>query len=230
MEIRIMMKIVFLALPLLAASCSTEPLVKRLPVRSQGGVENPVYVASHGWHTGFIIPAGPLRKSIPELGRRFGGSGYIEIGWGDRGFYQAEKITADLAIRAIFWPTESVVHAVAVPTDPVAFFPNSELEELRLGEEELSSLLEFISGSLYRDGGGDIMPLGKGLYGDSQFYRGVGDYHLMNTCNKWTAKGLMSAGMDISPTFKLTAGSIMGCMGDYPPRKRGPARAIGAKR
>jgi len=31
----------------------------------------------------------------------------------------------------------------------------------------------------------------------------------MNTCNKWTAKGLKSAGMDISPTFKLTADSIM---------------------
>jgi hypothetical protein len=31
----------------------------------------------------------------------------------------------------------------------------------------------------------------------------------MNTCNKWTAKGLKSAGMDISPMFKLTAGSVM---------------------
>ncbi|MGF1760774.1 DUF2459 domain-containing protein, partial [Photobacterium sagamiensis] len=42
-----------------------------------------------------------------------------------------------------------------------------------------------------------------------QFYKGVGDYHLMNTCNQWTAKGLKSTGMDISPTFKLTAGSVM---------------------
>ncbi|MFB8829603.1 hypothetical protein ACE0DR_10225 [Azotobacter sp. CWF10] len=31
----------------------------------------------------------------------------------------------------------------------------------------------------------------------------------MNTCNKWTAKGLRSAGVDIFPAFKLTAGSIM---------------------
>ena len=37
----------------------------------------------------------------------------------------------------------------------------------------------------------------------------------MNTCNKWTAKGLKSAGMDISPTFKLTADSIMDYVKEY---------------
>ena len=31
----------------------------------------------------------------------------------------------------------------------------------------------------------------------------------MNMCNRWTAKGLKSIGMDISPTLKLTAGSVM---------------------
>ena len=53
------------------------------------------------------------------------------------------------------------------------------------------------------------MELQKGIYGDSQFYSGVGDFYLMNTCNRWTAKGLKSIGMDISPTLKLTAGSVM---------------------
>jgi len=31
----------------------------------------------------------------------------------------------------------------------------------------------------------------------------------MNTCNTWTAKGLKSAGLDISTAFKLSAESIM---------------------
>ena len=48
------------------------------------------------------------------------------------------------------------------------------------------------------------------LTGDSHFYKGEGHYYLMNTCNNWTARGLKSAGLNISPTFKLTAGSIMG--------------------
>ena len=70
-------------------------------------------------------------------------------------------------------------------------------------------LISFIENSFYKQSNGDIVPLKNGIYGDSQFYKGEGDYYLMNTCNKWTAKGLSSAGMDISTTFKLTAGSIM---------------------
>ena len=60
-----------------------------------------------------------------------------------------------------------------------------------------------------------MVELESGIYGNSQFYKGVGDFYLMNTCNKWTAKGLKSAGMDISPTFKLTADSIMDYLKDY---------------
>jgi len=49
----------------------------------------------------------------------------------------------------------------------------------------------------------------NGIYGNSQFYQGAGKYYLMNTCNKWTTKGLKSIGMEISPTFKLTSSSVM---------------------
>ena len=51
--------------------------------------------------------------------------------------------------------------------------------------------------------------MNHGIYGDSQFYKAKGEFHIFNTCNKWTAKGLESAGMNISTTFKLTASSIM---------------------
>lgn len=217
-----MRKVGSLILILMLSACSTEPLVISHPVESQKTGENRVYVANHGWHTGFIIPAASIRQSVPELKRRFGGAEFIEIGWGDRGFYQAQEITVGLTMRAVFWPSESVIHAVAVPTDPVAFFPNSAIEELGLDDGELSRLVQFISDSLGRDGGGNIVPMGNGLYGDSQFYVGAGHYHLMNTCNKWTAKGLKSAGMDISPAFKLTAGSVMDAVRDHPPRAYAP--------
>jgi hypothetical protein len=62
---------------------------------------------------------------------------------------------------------------------------------------------------IYKNDKGQIVKLTKGIYVDSQFYKGVGDYYLMNTCNKWTAKGLKSAGMDISTHFKLSASSVM---------------------
>jgi len=194
---------------ILLSGCSSKPLVvNHLPEYSSKG-NNEVYVVSHGWHTGFVIPSEEIYKSIPVLEKRFKDSPNIEFGWGDKGFYQAKEITTGLTIRAIFWPTESVMHAVAVPKNVRGYFKNSEVSKVRLSEDELESLVQFISGSFYKDNNGQVMTLKNGIYGNSQFYKGVGDYYLMNTCNKWTAKGLKSVGMDISPTFKLTAGSIM---------------------
>jgi uncharacterized protein (TIGR02117 family) len=160
------------------------------------------------------LPAKQIQRKIPELQQRFPGVPYLEFGWGDKGFYQAKEITSGLTLRAIFWPTQSVVHAVAVTKNPYVFFPESEIEILCLSDGEFSSLLKFVANSFYRDENGAVMELKNGLYGDSQFYKGVGDYYLMNTCNKWTAKGLKSAGMDIVATFKLTAGSVMGYVKD----------------
>jgi hypothetical protein len=70
--------------------------------------------------------------------------------------------------------------------------------------------MSFIEHSFYKDSDGNIIKTKDGTDGDSQFYKGEGQYYLVNTCNTWTAKGLKSAGLSISPTFKITAGSIMG--------------------
>jgi uncharacterized protein (TIGR02117 family) len=168
-----------------------------------------VYVVSHGWHTGFVLSAQLLQSHYPKLKDRFGDAAYIEIGWGDKGFYQAKEITSGLTIQAIFWPTESVMHVVAVSQPVEDYFKNSQVEKICLGGAEYASLRRFIKSSFHLDENGEIIAMQKGIYGDSQFYQGEGEYYLMNTCNTWTAKGLQSAGMDISPIFKLTAGSVM---------------------
>jgi len=149
-------------------------------------------------------------KEVPELKDRFGDIRSIEFGWGDKGFYQSKEITSGLTLRAIFWPTESVVYAVSVPQGVYEYFPSSDIKELCLNNEELESLVSFISNSFSKSIDGKVKELKNGIYGNSQFYKGVGDYYLMNTCNKWIAKGLRSTGMDISTTFTLTASSVIG--------------------
>ena len=189
-------------------------MVEHHPDRYSGVGGNTIFVVSHGWHTGFVVPSAEIQKHIPELGQRFKGSPYIEFGWGDKGFYQSKEITLGLTLRAIFWPTQSVVHAVAVPDYVESYFGGSKVERLCLNNEALDSLNRFISSSFYRESNRNIVELKQGIYGDSQFYQGVGDYYLMNTCNKWTAKGLESIGMESCPTFKLTASSIMNYLED----------------
>jgi len=203
------MKNFILLIIIILGGCSAKPYIVSYAEKFEGFGQNGVYVVSHGWHTGFVIPAPEIQGVIPELEQRFGDIPYIEFGWGDKGFYQAKETTSGLTLRAIFWPTESVVHSVAVPQKVEEYFSNSEVAKLCLSDGELSALIGFISSSFYRDKSGNLLELQKGIYGDSKFYSGVGDFYLMNTCNRWTAKGLKSIGMDISPTLKLTAGSVM---------------------
>ncbi len=191
------------------SGCSAKPSVVQHASKYSGYGKNEVFVVSHGWHTGLVIPSKAIYNSIPALKDRFGNIHNIEFGWGDKGFYQAKEITSGLTLRAIFWPTESVVHAVGVPQSVYQYFSNREMKRVCLNDKELSFLVEYISNSFYKNDKGEVTELKSGIYGDSQFYKGVGDYYLMNTCNKWTAKGLKSVGMDVFPTFKLTAGSIM---------------------
>jgi len=193
----------------LLAGCSSKPYAVKLPEDIPVSGRNEIYVVSHGWHTGLVLPAKNIQDRLPGLKQRFGNTPWIEFGWGDKGFYQANEITIGLTFRAMFWSSGSVIHAVAVAGDIQEFFPNSDVRKLCFSDAALSSLLDFMEGSFARNPQGEIVALKDGIYGNSQFYDGVGVYHMFNTCNKWTAKGLQSAGMDVSPMLKLTSGSVM---------------------
>lgn len=190
------------------SACSSNPYALEPTVNpAVDGVV--IYLVSHGWHTGFVVPAGSIQDQLPGLKERFADTPFIEFGWGDKDFYQAKEITTGLTLKALFWPTKSVIHTVAVPVKVDKYFPNSQVKKLCLSAGEYFSLIRYISASFYKNASGKIFELGNGIYGNSQFYKGVGNFYLLNTCNTWTAKGLNSAGMGISPVFKLTADSIM---------------------
>jgi uncharacterized protein (TIGR02117 family) len=210
-----MKNIIVLVFLILLLGCSAKPYVVHHAEEFTGAGANQVYITNHGWHTGLVIPAAAMQLKIPALKQRFGDIPYIEFGWGDKGFYQANEITSGLTLKAIFWPTESVMHVVAVPGKVSEYFVSSQIEKICMSDSEFDSLMVFISDSFYKDDTGKVSELKNGLYGDSQFYTGVGDYYAMNTCNKWTAKGLKSAGMNISPMFKLTAKSVMAYVQEY---------------
>lgn len=193
-----------------AAGCATLPRPLPSATVYSGEGRNEVFVVDHGYHTGLVVPAAVLAEEVPELGEGFPGARYLEIGWGDEGFYQAERITVRLAVRALFWPTPAVVHVVEVPESPDNYFPESVTALLCADEDHLGRLADFVGRSFAKDPGGGVMAKQNGLYGNSQFYAGVGRYFVFNTCNQWTAKALESLGMNTEPESKLTAGSVMG--------------------
>jgi len=138
----------FIAIIILAA-CSTKPhVVKQTEITVSSPQE--IYIVNHGWHTGFVVPADTIQERLPQLKERFGDTPFMEFGWGDEGFYQAEEITSGLTFRAILWPTESVVHAVAIPESPDRYYSKSDVEVLHLNNTQYSLLISFIEKSFYK--------------------------------------------------------------------------------
>ncbi len=194
---------------LFLSSCATLPRANRSQSATSGERNQQIYVSSHGWHTGIILKRENMDERMPSLAKRFPDSDYYEIGWGDAGFYQADKITVKITLNAVFLPSDTVVHLVGLNGDPVNYFSTSEVQEVSISAEGMKSLCAFVESSFARDENDIPKMLGLGLYGDSQFYEGEGKYHLFNGCNKWTAKALYSGGVDIEPFFKITSASVM---------------------
>ena len=103
-------------------------------------------------------------KRAPTLEERFAGKRWLEIGWGDAGFYQAEKITTRLTLHAVFWPTKSVVHIVGFTSPPTRYFAHSEVQTLAVDEVQVDRIVEFVSNSLARDKAEALIKLREGIW------------------------------------------------------------------
>ena len=168
-----------------------------------------VYIINnYGDHTGIVIPrkdAEPYMHAFDD----FKNARYLEIGWGDAAYYQAEEITLWLTIKAAFWPTDSVLHVVALQNDPLVHCSDSEVVALELSKKGFIRLVEFIDNSFALDENREITRLGSGLYGRSRFYRAEGTFYLFNNCNDWSADAIRSSGFPISTFYVLTGANIM---------------------
>jgi len=183
-----------------------------------------VFVVSHGYHSGIILPRAALAEASLQHGfaalgavaARFAGFERVEIGWGDERFYRevptAQSLTAALAVRALLRPgNASVLHVVGVASHPRAAFANSNLVRLKLAAAGFERLADKLDASFARDPNGLIPePLGPGLYGTSLFFRANGTFHLFHVCNHWTADLIDAAGVPTAPVLAtLPAGLLL---------------------
>lgn len=167
-----------------------------------------IWVSSNGWHTGIIVPLNQIPAALMPEKSAFAGEVYLEMGWGDAGFYQAEDITTGLALEALFSPTPSAVHLVGFSAEPRHFFAASQVLQLRVSEAGFMQLLEFMDASLSRKPSPAITRT-EGLYGNSRFYAGSGEYTALHTCNHWAAHALVTAGVPITPWYAATTSALM---------------------
>ncbi len=174
-----------------------------------------IHVVSHGYHTGLVIERAAIadvaerngHAALAAVAERFADYRWLEIGWGDEGFYRnvpdAASLTFRLAVRALFMPgNASVVHVVGSDRPPREAFSRSDMIRIELTEQGFARMLASLDASFGR--GPDAVPLeplGRGLYGPSLFYRGVESFHVFNVCNHWVARLLSAAGLPSAPVL-----------------------------
>lgn len=196
-----------LAIAILGVGC----IAPRSPTfpPTAGARHKTIHVVSHGWHTGVILARADIPTNVWPAQHDFKQFEFIEVGWGDDGFYRAEKITTGITLKAIFWPTPSVLHVVGLDRPPAESFPDSKVIRIQVTPQGLSNLCSFIDAAYTRTASGQTIPLGKGLYGESEFYRANGSYYFPRSCNYWTASALRSAGCPTVPLCSVTASCLM---------------------
>ncbi len=171
----------------------------------------PVYVVSHGYHSGLVLRREDLDRAaeaqklpvMKEVLTRFQAFDHLEFGWGDEGFYHSVRTLGDLqlteALRALFLPNNpSVMHVVGLYESPREAFPSADIIFTFVSEAGFSHLTAALDQSFARDGD-HAEEMGAGLYGPSLFYRATGTFNLFNVCNHWVAHLLDAAGLPTNP-------------------------------
>ena len=158
-----------------------------------------IYIRSNEIHTDLVVPVTShdcdWREKFPPADFRgnVSNSNYLAIGWGNRSFFIDTPSWADFkmstAARALFWPSETVLHVEYVT-------PDATCRAVAITPEQYEQLAAFIASSVVADGEGRArLASEKSYYSHDRFYESSGRYHVFNTCNQWTGRGLSRAGV-----------------------------------
>ena len=198
--------LVLVILLLGGAGCAT-PGPPLYPVLAQ---EEPryIYVVRHDWHIGLIVKYDDIGPHLWPEKDDFPEALYLEVGWGDRDFYQTPRAGLGILLQAALKSPASVLFVIGLPTAVTRYFPYADILEIPLSQRALEEMGRFIHATYKRDVTGQTIPLGPGHnHRHSMFYLAEGDYSLFNTCNSWISKALQAAGLPVKTA--LRAGRVM---------------------
>lgn len=167
-----------------------------------------VHVVTHAWHTGLAARVADLPPGLWPARRDFPRARRLEVGWGDRAYWIAERPGAGLALAAVLLPTPATVRVVAVGGPVERAFPASDVLALDLSPAGFERLARFVDAAWERDAAGQAVLLPAPVPG-LRFYAGRGRYGGLANSNTWTARALAAAGVPVTPGLALTAWGVV---------------------
>lgn len=168
-----------------------------------------IYVSSISWHTGVLLPANSLPDSLWPQGHGYADASYLEIGWGEADYYPSPGFNLWYGVKAVLWPTSSVLHVNPIYRQPEEYYSDTEVVRIEVNEEQLRRLTRFLLKEFELNENGKVIPAAEGLYADSYFYEGSSNYFFPKTSNVWAAKALKKAGFSISPIWYQNTGWLL---------------------
>ncbi len=163
-----------------------------------------IFIVQEGWHTGIVLETASIPDSLWQGINQFQHHNYLDIGWGDEAFYQEPGINVILALRAILFPTKSVIRIHGFRTDPVLYYESyATLFELKLTQEQYYTLIRFIANSFIRKEDGKII-LSTLQESYKNYFLSKRYYHLFRTCNTWVCLALKESSVPVRSSGILT--------------------------
>jgi len=164
-----------------------------------------IYIVKEAWHTGIIIKTSSISSTIfPDI-KSYDRFPYIDIGWGDEKYFQAEGAPIGLAARAILFPTSAVIQVFGLKWPVDEFYERSE--QIVIDSATFQALCHFIADSFKRNDEGNIMA-SSAKEPTHAYYKARRKYHLFRTCNTWVALALKEAGFNVRSFLVLTSGQL----------------------
>lgn len=168
-----------------------------------------IYIVKRGGHTGMAFAAADWPNRSWSLLADFADSDYLEFGWGDERFYQAERETLWLGTRAALWPTSSVIHVIGVRSPLAENLRAEEIVEVRVSADGLRRMAEAIEQE-FTETTPTATPVSlRAAPKPNHFYRAKGKFYFPRMCNWWIAARLAEANCPIQSWSVVTAKRVM---------------------
>jgi uncharacterized protein (TIGR02117 family) len=201
-----------LLLAVLCAGCGAVSPIAGLYPPPEPAAAKCLYVYRDGRHTGLMLPAAQIDPSVWPESLDFQEAQFLEVSTGEKNFFYRRNTGISNMFKSLLWPSERVLRVIGLAQP----FENVEkakhgLISLEVSQEGFAAITAFIRQSYARDANGQPIRLGPASYGHGSgwFYQAMGHYHLLNTCNVWTAKALRQAGFPIRPLQAILASGVM---------------------
>lgn len=160
-----------------------------------------VYVVSNGIHTDWVLPTQHAVKNWrvhleqTKL-KKYLKAPYIGFGWGDKDFF-LKSVNANFpgiipTLKATFLPSQSLIH--------LSFYQNinpslPNIYPLDISISQYQILVKYILKSCKLNAQQQLQWVSSGYQSYDFFFEAKGAYHLFNTCNNWTNRGLKVMGV-----------------------------------